>query len=160
VAVTTLLLAAKRRRLFRIGGILQHLRRVGPEPLARLTHVGGLLRQASLLRMMARFVSSCRASTAAAGLGGRRVEPGIVCGPTDDFSYKIVEKPVNSHDLSATILHCLGIDHPRRACKSLRLDAPNQCGRALAANGHPDVKSTPASERHEGIGRPSPRPAK
>jgi hypothetical protein len=41
------------------------------------------------------------------------VKPGIVHGETDDFSYNVVEKPVHIHDLNATILHQLGINHER-----------------------------------------------
>ena len=46
-------------------------------------------------------------------MAGGGVRPGIVYGQTDDFSYNIVENPVHVHDLNATILHCLGIDHQR-----------------------------------------------
>lgn len=46
-------------------------------------------------------------------LAGGGVKPGISYGVTDDFSYNIVEKPVHIHDLNATILHALGIDHER-----------------------------------------------
>lgn len=46
-------------------------------------------------------------------LAGGGVKPGVVYGETDDFSYNIVDKPVHIHDLNATILHCLGIDHTR-----------------------------------------------
>jgi arylsulfatase A-like enzyme len=46
-------------------------------------------------------------------LAGGGVRPGIVYGQTDDFSYNITENPVHVHDLNATILHCLGIDHER-----------------------------------------------
>jgi hypothetical protein len=45
-----------------------------------------------------------------AGGGTRR---GSVLGETDDFSYNIVSDPVSVHDLQATILHLLGIDHTR-----------------------------------------------
>ncbi len=45
-----------------------------------------------------------------AGGGTRR---GLVYGQTDDFGYEVVEKPVHIHDLNATILHLLGIDHER-----------------------------------------------
>lgn len=38
---------------------------------------------------------------------------GTVHGETDDFSYKIVKDPVGVHDMQATILHQLGIDHER-----------------------------------------------
>jgi len=46
-------------------------------------------------------------------LAGGGIKGGIVHGQTDDFSYNIVENPVHIHDLNATILHCLGIDHTR-----------------------------------------------
>jgi hypothetical protein len=46
-------------------------------------------------------------------LAGGGVRPGTVYGTTDDFSYNIVDKPVHIHDLNATILHLLGIDHER-----------------------------------------------
>jgi hypothetical protein len=46
-------------------------------------------------------------------MAGGGVKPGITYGETDDFSYNVVDKPVHIHDLNATILHCLGIDHER-----------------------------------------------
>jgi hypothetical protein len=46
-------------------------------------------------------------------LAGGGIKPGLVYGETDEFSYNIVDKPVHIHDLNATILHCLGIDHTR-----------------------------------------------
>lgn len=46
-------------------------------------------------------------------LAGGGIKPGIVHGKTDEFSYNIVENPVHIHDLNATILHCMGIDHSR-----------------------------------------------
>jgi uncharacterized protein (DUF1501 family) len=46
-------------------------------------------------------------------LAGGGIKPGITYGKTDDFSYNIVENPVRVHDLQATILNCLGIDHER-----------------------------------------------
>ena len=46
-------------------------------------------------------------------MAGGGVKPGIVYGQTDDFSYNVTENPVHVHDLNATILHCLGIDHER-----------------------------------------------
>jgi len=46
-------------------------------------------------------------------LAGGGMKPGIVYGATDDFGYNIIENPVHIHDLNATILHCLGIDHER-----------------------------------------------
>ena len=41
------------------------------------------------------------------------VKAGHSYGETDDFSYNVVDKPVHIHDLNATLLHCLGIDHER-----------------------------------------------
>lgn len=46
-------------------------------------------------------------------LAGAGVKPGHVHGATDDFSYNVVADPVHVHDLQATILHLLGIDHER-----------------------------------------------
>ncbi len=46
-------------------------------------------------------------------LAGGGIKPGITYGKTDDFSYNIIENPVHIHDLNATILHCMGIDHTR-----------------------------------------------
>ena len=50
-------------------------------------------------------------------MAGGGVKPGIVYGETDDFSYNIVENPVHVHDLQATMLHLLGIDHTRLTYK-------------------------------------------
>tara|TARA_B100000029_G_scaffold404965_1_gene405114 strand:- start:91 stop:1245 length:1155 start_codon:yes stop_codon:yes gene_type:complete len=44
-------------------------------------------------------------------MAGGGVRRGLTYGATDDFSYNVVEKPVHIHDLNATLLHCLGIDH-------------------------------------------------
>ena len=57
-----------------------------------------------------------------AWLAGGGVKPGIVYGETDEFSYNITENPVHIHDLNATILHCLGIDHSRLSYKFQGLD--------------------------------------
>jgi len=46
-------------------------------------------------------------------LAGGGVAPGVNLGETDDFSYNIVRDPVHVHDLNATLLHLLGIDHER-----------------------------------------------
>lgn len=46
-------------------------------------------------------------------LAGGGIRPGISYGTTDDFSYNIVENPVSVHDLHATMLHLLGLDHTR-----------------------------------------------
>ena len=46
-------------------------------------------------------------------MAGGGIKPGMVFGETDDFSYNVAADPVHIHDLNATILHCLGIDHQR-----------------------------------------------
>ncbi len=46
-------------------------------------------------------------------LAGGGVRGGQAYGATDDFGFKAVEKPTTVHDLHATILHLLGIDHER-----------------------------------------------
>lgn len=46
-------------------------------------------------------------------LAGGGIRPGTVLGQTDDYAYNIVSDPVHVHDLNATILHCLGMDHQR-----------------------------------------------
>jgi uncharacterized protein (DUF1501 family) len=55
-------------------------------------------------------------------MAGGGIKPGVVYGRTDEFSYNIVENPVHIHDLNATILHCLGIDHRRLTFKYQGLD--------------------------------------
>jgi hypothetical protein len=46
-------------------------------------------------------------------LAGGGIKPGVVHGETDDYGYNITNDPVHVHDLNATILNCLGIDHTR-----------------------------------------------
>ena len=46
-------------------------------------------------------------------MAGAGIKPGFSYGATDDFSYNITQDPVHIHDLNATLLHCLGIDHKR-----------------------------------------------
>lgn len=48
---------------------------------------------------------------------GGGIKPGMTYGQTDDYSYNIVANPVHVHDLHATLLHCLGIDHERLTFK-------------------------------------------
>jgi uncharacterized protein (DUF1501 family) len=46
-------------------------------------------------------------------MAGAGIKRGHVLGETDDFSYNIIKDPVHIHDLNATALHLLGIDHTR-----------------------------------------------
>jgi len=46
-------------------------------------------------------------------LAGGGIRGGMTFGQTDDYGYNIEADPVHIHDLNATILHCLGMDHQR-----------------------------------------------
>ena len=46
-------------------------------------------------------------------LAGAGIKGGMTYGATDDFGFKAVENPVHVHDLQATILYLLGIDHEK-----------------------------------------------
>jgi hypothetical protein len=46
-------------------------------------------------------------------MAGAGIRGGQVIGATDEFGYKAVEQRVSAHDLHATMLHLLGIDHER-----------------------------------------------
>ena len=48
---------------------------------------------------------------------GGGFKPGITYGETDEFSYNVTKDPVHVHDLHATLLHCLGIDHTKLTFK-------------------------------------------
>ena len=50
-------------------------------------------------------------------LAGGGIKGGLTYGETDEFSYNIIHNPVDVHDLHATILHCLGVDHTRLTFK-------------------------------------------
>ena len=46
-------------------------------------------------------------------MAGGGIKGGTIYGATDDYGYHAVENKVEVHDLHATILHLLGIDHKR-----------------------------------------------
>jgi len=46
-------------------------------------------------------------------LAGGGIKGGMVHGATDDFGYRAADKPVHPHDVNATLLHLLGLDHTR-----------------------------------------------
>lgn len=50
-------------------------------------------------------------------MAGGGVKPGVIHGETDPFGYNIVKDPVHVHDLQATVLHLMGIDHERLTWK-------------------------------------------
>jgi hypothetical protein len=50
-------------------------------------------------------------------MAGGGIKPGVSIGETDDYCYNIVNDPVHIHDLQATILHLMGIDHKKLTFK-------------------------------------------
>jgi len=46
-------------------------------------------------------------------MAGGGVRGGMVYGATDEFGYKAVENPLEMHDMHATMLHLMGVDHER-----------------------------------------------
>jgi hypothetical protein len=50
-------------------------------------------------------------------LAGGGIRPGVTYGETDDFCYSVAHDGVHVHDLNATILRCLGVDHTRLTFK-------------------------------------------
>lgn len=50
-------------------------------------------------------------------MAGGGVRPGLTYGESDDLGFNVVANPVHVHDLQATILHLLGIDHERLTFK-------------------------------------------
>jgi hypothetical protein len=46
-------------------------------------------------------------------MAGGGVKGGFAYGQTDDYGYEAIENKVHVHDLHATILHLLGLDHER-----------------------------------------------
>jgi arylsulfatase A-like enzyme len=46
-------------------------------------------------------------------VAGGGVKPGVTIGSTDDIGYNVADDPVSVHDLHATILHLMGLDHTK-----------------------------------------------
>jgi uncharacterized protein (DUF1501 family) len=49
---------------------------------------------------------------------GGGIRPGLTIGATDELGFHVVERPIHVHDVQATILHCLGLDHERLSFRS------------------------------------------
>ena len=50
-------------------------------------------------------------------MAGGGIKPGITLGATDDLGFHVTQDPVHIHDIQATILHLLGLDHTRLTFK-------------------------------------------
>ncbi len=46
-------------------------------------------------------------------MAGGGVKPGQTIGATDDLGFHIAERPIHVHDIQATLLHLLGLEHTR-----------------------------------------------
>jgi hypothetical protein len=46
-------------------------------------------------------------------MAGAGICGGQVIGSTDEFGYRAMEQPISAHDLHATMLHLLGMDHTK-----------------------------------------------
>jgi hypothetical protein len=55
-------------------------------------------------------------------MAGGGIRPGITWGETDDMGFEVVSGKVHIHDLHATILHQLGLDHTRLTWRHLGRD--------------------------------------
>ncbi|HXH61439.1 MAG TPA: DUF1501 domain-containing protein, partial [Fimbriimonadaceae bacterium] len=55
-------------------------------------------------------------------MAGGGVKGGLTYGKTDELGYNIIEDPVHVHDLNATILYLLGLDHTKLTYKHLGRD--------------------------------------
>ena len=88
-------------------------------------------------------------------MAGGGIKPGVVYGETDEFSYNIVENPVHIHDLNATILHCLGIDHRRL---TVQVPGPRHAAHRrrgpCAGEGHPGLSPAFPVQHTEPPARP------
>jgi uncharacterized protein (DUF1501 family) len=55
-------------------------------------------------------------------MAGAGVKGGMTYGATDEYGYNVTENPVHVHDLQATMLHLLGLDHERLTYSHLGRD--------------------------------------
>ena len=55
-------------------------------------------------------------------MAGGGIKGGQVVGKTDEISLNIAEDPVHVHDLQATLLHCLGLEHTKLTYRHMGRD--------------------------------------
>jgi hypothetical protein len=55
-------------------------------------------------------------------MAGGGIKPGLTYGETDAMGYQVIEGKVHLHDLHATMLHLLGLDHTRLTRRHLGRD--------------------------------------
>ena len=76
-------------------------------------------------------------------LAGGGIKPGMTYGATDDLGFHVVENPVHVHDLQATILHLLGLDHERLTFRYAGPRLPPDRRARAGREGHPGLTTTP-----------------
>ena len=95
-------------------------------------------------------------------LAGGGIKPGITYGKTDEFGFSVVDQRVHVHDLQATILHLLGLDHTRLTFRfqgrGLSTDRRPRRGRARhpELNFTPEPRARPAPAGRQSAWRPGP----
>jgi hypothetical protein len=55
-------------------------------------------------------------------MAGGGVKAGLTYGDTDDMGYRVINGKIHVHDLHATMLHLLGIDHTKLTARHLGRD--------------------------------------
>ena len=55
-------------------------------------------------------------------MAGGGIKGGQVVGKTDEIGLSIAEDPVHVHDLQATLLHCLGLEHTKLTYRHMGRD--------------------------------------
>jgi hypothetical protein len=83
-------------------------------------------------------------------LAGGGVKGGITYGNTDEFGFKAVENPVHPHDVHATVLQCLGLDHTRL---TYRYSGRDFRLTDVAGNVVKDILKTPAAPQSPRVDR-------
>ena len=72
-------------------------------------------------------------------LAGAGVKPGFAFGSTDELGHKAVQDKVHMHDLHATVLHLLGLDHERLTYQLQRPQLPPHRRRGPRCQGDPHI---------------------
>ncbi|HCP12611.1 MAG TPA: DUF1501 domain-containing protein, partial [Planctomycetaceae bacterium] len=68
-------------------------------------------------------------------MAGGGIRGGLTYGATDDFGFQPVDRPMHMHDLHATLLYALGLDHTRLTWRYAGRDF-----RLTDVHGHPAVE--------------------